>query len=381
MLGSADKFSSWMRDSVLPYFLANGIHYEGGIARRFLETLPDSTDLQRSRVQTRQLYVYAHATRTGWIDAGQPVIDIAGCGLADFLSPDDAFYFARHNGGKCGINTYEQAFALLAYSELYLLTGDTVFSRKAMRLHDWIKAHLTLEEGGYAINTSHPPLLSQNPIMHLFEACLSWWRATGDPRWEQEAHRLFGLFERHLFNRRHQCLVEFFAPGWRPTLPISHQVDPGHHHEWTWLLYEYQKIAGVDTAPIRKALQAFAVSCGENQATRAVMNEVFWDKSPFRAGGRLWCQTERIKADVVNYRTAPTSARLTLIGTHVDTLFGNYIEGEPPGLYCDEINGHGERIFGLAPSSTLYHLYVACRQLDDLNQSDQSTLIPPYSRI
>lgn len=368
MLPSADRFTTWMRATVLPNFLTNGIRYQGAVAQHFLETLPEADDVMRSRVQTRQLYVYAHAARTGWIDAGQQVIDIAGHGLDDFLSPDEVFYFARRNEGKCAINTYEQAFALLAYCELYLLTGDAVFQRKAVRLHDWLKAYLTLEEGGYAINTSRPPLLSQNPIMHLFEACLSWWRATGESRWEQEAHLLFGLFDRHLFNRQHQCLVEFFAPGWRPTLPISHQADPGHHHEWTWLLYEYQKISGVDTAPMRQALQAFAAACGENQATGAVMNEVFWDKLPFRAGGRLWCQTERIKADVANYRTAPASARLTPIATHVDALFSSYIEGEPAGLYCDEINGQGERIMGNAPSSTLYHLYVACRQLDYLNQ-------------
>ncbi|WP_145531259.1 AGE family epimerase/isomerase [Yersinia kristensenii] len=362
MLNAAQKFSQWMRAEALPRFL-----HEGMADNRFAESLPAGSSVIRSRVQTRQLYVFAHATRTGWIDGREQVLTAALKGLTDFQQPGGALCFALGAvEGADDINAYEQAFALLAYSEIYQLTGDTAFLRRATALHDWMKVHLALEEGGYAVNTRKPAWLSQNPNMHLFEACLNWWQATGDARWEQECHDLFGLFTQHLFNQQQRCLVEFFARGWQPTLAVSQQVDPGHHHEWTWLLYEYQKLSGIDTHELRQELQLFAQTYGENPTTGAVMNEVIWHGQPLRAASRLWCQTERIKADVVNYRHSPEQNPDTIISRHVDNMFAAFIEGEDSGLYCDEIDAAGQRLGGASPASTLYHLYVACRQLDEL---------------
>lgn len=367
MLTGERRFSRWMRQEALPFFLRAGVYRHPPHAGAFMEEIPAETALMRSRVQLRQLYVFAHATRSGWIDAQEQVLACARTVLPVFRHPDGPFVFALGDDDAAGdVNTYEQAFALLAYSELYRLTGDRLFRTEAERLHGWLGRYLALDEGGYALNSRRPPLLSQNPNMHLFEACLAWWQATGDSRWETECHRLYQLFMRNLFNPRRRCLVEFFAAGWQPTLDISMHVDPGHHHEWTWLLYQYQRQTGIDTTDSRRALQAFARAYGDNPISGAVMNELRWDGAPLRPESRLWCQTERIKADAVNYRTGGQQADATLIDRHVDDMFRGFIEGEPGGSYCDEIDAQGARIRRPAPASTLYHLYVACRQLHRL---------------
>lgn len=368
MSTATHQFTTWMRDLVLPHFLQAGVSYTSGEALSFCETLPDTASLMRSRVQTRQLYVFAHATRTGWIDAHQQVLSITDKGLAKFKNSAGAFHFSLDNNE---INAYEQAFALLAYCELYQLTKDHRFRQKAELLHDWMNENLALDEGGYAVNTQRPDFLNQNPNMHLFEACLHWWHTTGDARWEEISHRLYQLFNTRIFNQQHSCLVEFFAPGWQPTLPVSCHIDPGHHHEWTWLLYEYQKISGINTEPQRGLLQKLATSQGENSNTHSVMNEITWHGERLRPESRLWCQTERIKADVVNYLSSKDTAHLSQLDKHIEEMFTLYINDEIPGQYCDEIADNGERIRQASPSSTLYHLYVACRQLDYLPQEGE----------
>jgi mannose-6-phosphate isomerase len=321
MMKNAQHFVSWMKRDVLPLFLQQGIKTLPDGAACFRETLPDDSSLRRSRVQTRQLYVYAHATRTGWLDARKTLDVVPKLGLKHFTSSQGVFMFSdgdTHLDQQT--NAYEQAFALLAYSELYALTGDATFHQLATQLHDWMQANLALAEGGYAINTRRPAMLSQNPNMHLFEAMLSWWHHTGEARWEQEAHRLFNLFIGHLFHRDWHCLVEFFSPGWLADHPQSSHVDPGHHHEWTWLLYEYQKISGVNTTFWREALQHFATQAGENPRTQAVMNEVYHDQTRYRAGSRLWCQTERLKSDVVACQTLQKRTAFSTLDQHASLM-------------------------------------------------------------
>ncbi|WP_404655484.1 AGE family epimerase/isomerase [Raoultella ornithinolytica] len=367
MLKQARQFTHWMRKDALPYFLQQGVASRNDGAR-FAETVPAAPGVIRSRVQMRQLYVFSHAMRTGWVAGGEVIYRIMETGLRHFHDTQGVFYFSDGSDKTAKQqNAYEQAFALLAYSELWLLTGDPQIRQRAENLHDWMQRHLALEEGGYALNSEHPPFLSQNPHMHLFEAMLSWWEATGDARWEQEAHRLFLLFTQRFYNQQKGCLVEFFAPGWRPELPVSQQIDPGHHHEWTWLLYEYERITGIDTREWRTSLQHFIVDCGDNPHTQAVMNEIYLDKRPCRAASRLWCQTERIKADTVNCLTNGQVA-LQPLEQHLANMQRLYIEGETVGRYCDEITETGERIEAASPASTLYHLYVASRQVDEVVQ-------------
>ncbi|WP_265114138.1 AGE family epimerase/isomerase [Escherichia albertii] len=97
------------------------------------------------------------------------------------------------------------------------------------------------------------------------------------------------------------------------------------------------------------------------------MNEINLDKSRHRAASRLWCQTERIKADVVNCLTVGQAALPTL-EQHIADMLRLYIENETAGLYCDEISETGERIKAASPASTLYHLYVASRQVGEVLQ-------------
>ena len=101
------------------------------------------------------------------------------------------------------------------------------------------------------------------------------------------------------------------------------------------------------------------------------MNEITWHGERLRPESRLWCQTERIKADVVNYLSSKDTAHLSQLDKHIEEMFTLYINDEIPGQYCDEIADNGERIRQASPSSTLYHLYVACRQLDYLPQEGE----------
>jgi len=220
MIEGAKRFTHWMKEQALPHFLQQGIYAEGEYAHLFYETLPVTSRLLRSRVQTRQLFVFAHASACGWIDAQAAVLAGVKQTQAQFQtanSPALRFALTPDSASAAALNCYEQAFALLAYSELYHLTADEQYRQAAHQLHDWLQTQLALSAGGYAIDEKQRDALSQNPNMHLFEACLHWWQLTGDKRWQQQSQQLYKLFCHKLFDKPRGCLVEFFAADWRYT--------------------------------------------------------------------------------------------------------------------------------------------------------------------
>lgn len=87
------------------------------------------------------------------------------------------------------------------------------------------------------------------------------------------------------------------------------------------------------------------------------MNEVNSDKTPYRSESRLWCQTERFKADVVNCITPGDSASLQQLEIHIAVMLQQYITGKSGRLFCDEISDAGKRLLH-APQHLLCIIYI-----------------------
>jgi mannose-6-phosphate isomerase len=134
-------------------------------------------------------------------------------------------------------------------------------------------------------------------------------------------------------------------------------AEPGHHHEWTWLLRRYEAVAaamGVATDPnlqlAADSLFEFAERHGVNPSSGLVMNRLWSDGTVSDGGFRLWPQTERLKA-VARRRPDRVRAALDAIERHFASV--------RPGLWIERMDAMGNAIAEPAPATSLYHLTAA----------------------
>src|SRR5690606_14891133 len=142
---------------------------------------------------------------------------------------------------------------------------------------------------------------SQNPHMHLFEACLAWHETGGNPVWLDRARMLHGLFRDRFFDRRRGVLREYFADDLTPTVRASRRIDVGHQAEWMWLLACYGRLTGEPVCRDIAALTRWLERHGRNPATGLLYEEASVTGKPLIASSRLWSATELLKAEIVRY--------------------------------------------------------------------------------
>ncbi len=167
----------------------------------------------RFRVQPRQLYVYAHATELGLVDARQAIEQAVHVGFPPrFQTNRETFVFSvddELNIKNDEVNAYEHAFALLGYAWHYRLTKEQTSLNKMEAIYQWFQRELAdTENGGFYSSTHYLSLRCQNPHMHLFEALMVCYEHTDDAQWLERASNIFTLFSERFMQDEYLC--EFF---------------------------------------------------------------------------------------------------------------------------------------------------------------------------
>src|SRR3546814_14300515 len=83
--------------------------------------------------------------------------------------------------------------------------------------------------------------------MHLLEAFLALYEASGEAHWLARAQSIHDLFRRHFLQQGQ--LVEFFDADWREVPQDGRDGarrlrEPGHFFEWAWLLHRLALLTG-----------------------------------------------------------------------------------------------------------------------------------------
>ena len=297
-----------MFESALPLWGDAGLDRKRG---GFLEELgldgrPTAAPFKRTRVTARQIYAFSHASLLGW--GPGDALAAAGyaylvekawqgpdCGWARRLTPDGAVLDATPD-------LYDHAFVLFALAWRYRASGDRDALRRAHDTLDFIERHLRRPgaDGFLHALPPHGPRL-QNPHMHLVEACLSAFEATGDQRFLDRATDVVRLFRERFFDGR--TLAEYFTDDWQRVAGDQGRiVEPGHQFEWAWILANYSRLAEVALVDEISALVAFSERYGVDPATGATFNQVRDDGAPLDRGSRTWPNTERIKGHLAIVR-------------------------------------------------------------------------------
>jgi mannose/cellobiose epimerase-like protein (N-acyl-D-glucosamine 2-epimerase family) len=362
-----ERVRLWTFDEVLPLWATVGVDAPG---LGFVERLdsagrPDAVTFKRMRVQARQIYVFSHAHSLGWAgglaaaEAGYRFIldygRLQDGGWARTLSRDGEVLDPT-------LDLYDQAFVLLALAWLHRATGDPEPIRLAHWTMDAIDARLARADGrGYrSTDPDAVPGGLQNPHMHLLEAVLALFAATGDERWADHASRLGSLFRATLFDPSTGTLAERFDPAWARVRPPV--IEPGHHCEWVWLLAHLGRATGRDYQAEAEALLAFALTRGVAVPSGLVWDEVSDGGEVLKASHRLWPQTEMLKgllarAEFAGRIDGPAIART------VEAIFAGYLTPAPHGCWRDRLDAAGQATPEPIPASSLYHLFLAFCEL------------------
>lgn len=365
-IADAVRIRRWMFEEALPFWAERGIdHSRGGYVEKLTLTGDDAgAPFKRTRVTARQVYVFSHAFELGW-NRGRalatPGIDF----LIERTWQGAHGGFARRLTRKGDVldptpDLYDHAFALFAFAWHYRVSSD-------QRSYDWMHRTLDFVEtrmrnaGGLGFQHELPSIgwRLQNPHMHLTEACIAAFEATGEVRFRDLACELALLFETRFFDLGSGTLAEYFDDDWkRAPGDQGRLTEPGHQMEWAWILNACRKHFGLNVGDTIRACIGFAEKHGVDPQTRATFNAIRDDGTPIDRGSRTWPNTERLKAAVALYELDGVDPSQIVNETN-KLIFDRYLSAPMPGAWLDAFDKSGKSTVEDIPASTLYHVFLA----------------------
>jgi mannose/cellobiose epimerase-like protein (N-acyl-D-glucosamine 2-epimerase family) len=360
---------AWMFDAALPFWGDAGVDRQRG---GFFEELdlagrPTAAAFKRTRAMCRQIYVFSHAATLGWAEGDA----LAAMGYdylvtRAWLGPDKGW--ARRLTAEGGVldptpDLYDLAFVLFALAWRFKASGDTDALRRAHETLDFIEHRLAHPSGdGFLHEWPATGPRVQNPHMHLLEASLVAFEASGDRRFRDRAETLVRLFRTRFFDGR--TLAEYFTEDWR-RLPTDRGriVEPGHQFEWAWILASYHRLTGNYVRTEAAALVDFAERHGVDRDVHVTFNQVRDDGTATDRGSRSWPNTERIKGHLAMFELEGRAASLPAVAGSARLLLDRYLAVTPRGSWIDAFDADGRPTATAAPTSTLYHVFLAFAEI------------------
>lgn len=343
---AAGELDAWLRTAALPLWGTVGVDAATGGFREGLTWAGRPFDpRRRARVQARQAFVFAQASADG---LPGPWGAIAGRGFDWFADharrPDGMFATtldARGAQTTAEPHLYEHAFVLLALAALgrgeaaeAVLAGLEAFQHPA---------------GAYRETGEHP--FQANAHMHLLEAAIAWEQAGGGAAWGALADELTELALIRFIDPVTGALHEFFDADWRPLAGEAGLIEPGHQFEWAWLLAQRP-----DARRMAAARRLFDVGRrGVDPGLGVVVNALHPDLSVRDRAARLWPQTEHLKAALVLGDETAALEAANAVAAFLDTPIR--------GVWRERMAAHGGFVEQPSPATSLYHLYLAIREL------------------
>ena len=361
----------WATDVALPLWATTGFDAaRGGFHERLhLNGTPDHDAPRRTRVQARQIYVFAHAAVLGWYPEG------LGVALRAFefmlerrRAPDGARGYVRvltpdGTVADASRDLYDHAFILLALGWLARATGDAQIAALIDEILAFLDEDLAAGDGTFHEGIPRTEPRRQNPHMHLFEVMLGLHQTIGHPEALTRAAGLRNLLVNTFLDAQTHTLRENFTEDWRPSPGEDGDLrEPGHHAEWVWLIRTHERLTDQPPDPLARTLLDQATATAE-PGTGFLVDETDSAGQVRRGNRRLWPQTELAKAWLAECEIGRTGAANEASRT-LTNLAAHYLAGPKPGLWFDQFDANGRPLSQLVPASTLYHLFGAIAEAD-----------------
>jgi mannose-6-phosphate isomerase len=359
------RLQRWLFDDALPLWLEKGADPAGGFHDRLNLDATPAPAPRRLRVQARQVFVYALASRLGWsgeaaaaAERGLDVVIAARQGadgiyrLGPPRSPD-----ALDGMGEL----YDQAFVLLALASAQGLLGGGHYETLAQELR-WSLATFAAPFGGFAEAPGLAAPLFANPNMHLYEACQAWVEMSFDPDWRSLSTGLTNLALERLIDPASGVLYERYDADWRiADRPEDRLVWPGHLYEWAFLLLNCPH-GGPASLEAAVRLIELAERHGVDPERGVAIFALDGNLAPVDRGARLWAQTERLRA-CLRAAALTGNAAFWQAASEACGALEAFLDVPTPGLWRDWMDEAGRFREEPAPASSLYHIVGAIAEL------------------
>ncbi len=325
-----------------------------------------SEDFRRGRVQARQIFTVARMLELGYAqndDELKNILHNAYKKMQDDYCFQGALIFKKPlsaNSIEPQLFAYEQAFFIMASVAMFRITNNKIYADYAEDSWQWLENNLLdTNHGGFytSINKSPSEARQQNPHMHLFEACMFAMQSFNQQQWQSRSAWLFSLFEKYFWDAQENCLREFFYEDWQPHSETGDNLEPGHHFEWCWLLWQYEKLTNINTSDFREKLFAYGANYGLNDNGFG-KDEMYSKGRELRSTSRLWVQCELLKAYVAMNKPAEALQLL-------EQMFAKYLHAQT-GTWYDQLDVQGNNISKDSPASSFYHIFIALHEVKDL---------------
>ncbi len=317
---------------------------------------------RRGRVTPRQIFSFARARRLGW-DADGRATALIEQGL-EYLdgparSPIGGWAHILSGQGKVEDprrSLYDHAFVLLAAAEATAVLGHPTAERiGGEALSILFDVFEDKAQGGFTEADLAPGEKHTNPHMHLLEAFMAWFEATGEPAALAASERIALLFEKHFFDPENGSLREVTETDFTLTDASKDFVEPGHCAEWAYLLYALDGHIDRDTASWRRRLIRFAERHGTVEQGQYYGNRLAIDGSWIDGDRRLWPQLERFRAGLYHPEVfAQGKAEAVL-----RDVWRDYLSQGENWSFVDRFSANGQPTSENVPASMLYHLLTA----------------------
>ncbi len=328
---------------------------------------------KRFRIHGRNIFSHAAGTFWGYYDGLQTAEKTVPFLLNKCQKTHRGFVSTTTADGvhkDTHIRTYEHAFLMLGLGWLAYVSKKKKHLQLLQSVWNFVHQYLRHEDGGFITSLPSDGMpRQQNPHMHMFETFLNLYELFGEEKWLSEADNLYKLFATRFFKKEEAILREFFTDDWKPDNKRGNLINAGHHYEWTWLLYKYEKLSG-NTVPQIPMLYTFATKYGTD-AHGLGYDENYSDGRIYRDTHRLWVQTEALKAHLaMSAKTSDkqTKARYLMYADNVLHALFDYYFIEDIGVWYDQLNASGVNISKDAPASTLYHIVIALHEYLNFNK-------------
>ncbi len=360
----ARRAQDWLHDACFDLWADRGV-----VAGGFREALdlvhnPIVSDLARVRVQARQTYMFSMAKQMGWAPARAD--DLIALGLATLKGAcrTEHGLFVREIDLAAGMpqsqiaDLYDTAFALLAMAAAKEAghRSETLMSETVAA----IELHMNAPFGGYLEALPAGKHRLQNPHMHLFEAYLQAFMATGGAAYLDRAKSLYDLCLDRFIDHETGTLGEaFLRSDWSvPEGEAGEIVEPGHQFEWVWLFERYRRLAGTGLPPEAGRLYRFA--CRSVDAMGRTVQAVTRQGGVHDGSARTWPQTEALKAHLAMMRMGDELAGERAVQSF-NVLMNDYLTAQ--GGWKDHFGADGTLLSTQMPASTGYHVVLALADL------------------
>jgi mannose-6-phosphate isomerase len=255
---------------------------------------------------------------------------------------------------------YDHAFHILALSWAYRATGDAQILALAIETLAFVDEAMGCAQGGWFEGCPASLPRRQNPHMHMFEALLALFEASGDTAYLNRAGDIAVLLAERFIDPDTGLLFENFDDDLVPIRPA--RIEPGHMAEWCWLLHKYATLTAEPPLGI-------ALTLGKHADALAPKGQGFlldgFDENlniltPSR---RLWGQTEWLKSMLVRFEAGDEDMSV-MADALLRRIRGSYFEENLPGLWMDQFDLQEAPMATHVPASIVYHLVSAATEVE-----------------